>query len=86
MISLSIQHYVLGIYKQHSLRKKHVTKVQTDGPNGDLVPVRVKSNYPGYRMSKHCTDEIFLSSDKTNAVIDRSGVLADPVGINRAEV
>lgn len=31
-------------------------------------------------------DEILLSSDKTVAVIDGSGVLADPVGINREEL
>jgi hypothetical protein len=31
-------------------------------------------------------DEILLSSDKTIAVIDGSGVLADPVGINRKEL
>ena len=31
-------------------------------------------------------DEIILSSDKTIAVIDGSGVLADPVGINRVEL
>ena len=31
-------------------------------------------------------DEILLSSDKTVAVIDGSGVLADPVGIDRAEL
>ena len=37
-------------------------------------------------MSKHCTDEILLSSDKTNAVVDGSGVLSDLAGINRAEV
>jgi NAD-specific glutamate dehydrogenase len=33
-----------------------------------------------------CTDEILLSSDKTIAVIDGSGVLADPAGINREEL
>jgi len=34
-----------------------------------------------------CTvDEILLSSDKTIAIIDGSGVLADPVGIDRAEL
>jgi glutamate dehydrogenase len=33
-----------------------------------------------------CTDEILLSSDKTIAVIDGSGVLADPAGINRQEL
>jgi glutamate dehydrogenase len=32
------------------------------------------------------TDEILLSSDKTVAIIDGSGVLADPVGINREEL
>ena len=37
-------------------------------------------------MSKRCTDKILLSSDKTNAVIDGSSVLADLAGINRAEV
>ena len=31
-------------------------------------------------------DEILLSSDKTIAVIDGSGVLADPVGIDRQEL
>ena len=34
-------------------------------------------------MSKRCTDEILLSSDKMNMVIAGSGVLADPAGINR---
>jgi len=32
------------------------------------------------------TDEILLSSDKTIAVIDGSGVLADHVGIDRPEL
>ena len=31
-------------------------------------------------------DEILLSSDKTVAVIDGSGVLADPAGLNREEL
>jgi glutamate dehydrogenase len=38
------------------------------------------------RSSDACLDEILLSSDKTVAVIDGSGVLADPVGINREEL
>jgi glutamate dehydrogenase len=33
-----------------------------------------------------CTDEILLSSDKTVAIIDGSGVLADPVGLDREEL
>jgi glutamate dehydrogenase len=32
------------------------------------------------------TDEILLSNDKTIAIIDGSGVLADPAGINREEL
>lgn len=31
-------------------------------------------------------DEILLSSDKTIAIIDGSGVLADPAGLNRDEL
>jgi glutamate dehydrogenase len=31
-------------------------------------------------------DEILLSNDKTIAIIDGSGVLADPAGINRQEL
>ena len=38
------------------------------------------------RMLISSTDEILLSSDKTIAIIDGSGVLADPVGINREEL
>ena len=37
-------------------------------------------------FSDFMIDEILLSSDKTIAVIDGSGVLADPVGINREEL
>lgn len=36
--------------------------------------------------SRENIDEILLSSDKTVAVIDGSGVLADPAGINREEL
>lgn len=32
------------------------------------------------------SDEILLSSDKTVAMIDGSGVLADPAGLNREEL
>ena len=32
------------------------------------------------------TDEILLSNDKTVAIIDGSGVLADPAGIDRQEL
>jgi glutamate dehydrogenase len=31
-------------------------------------------------------DEILLSSDRTVAIIDGSGVVADPIGINREEL
>ena len=86
MTSLSIRQYVLGIYKQLGLREKDVTKVQTGGPDGDL------GSSTSLPISSPCfgadakTDEILLSSDKTVAIIDGSGVLADPAGINREEL
>jgi NAD-specific glutamate dehydrogenase len=40
----------------------------------------------GGLIGRRSTDEILLSSDKTIAVIDGSGVLSDPIGINREEL
>lgn len=38
MTSLSIRHYVLGIYKQLGVREKDITKVQAGGPGKwDLI-------------------------------------------------
>jgi len=58
-----------------------------------LVPVRIRLCFSvvgvvdGTSSARSpCTDEILLSSDKTIAVIDGSGVLADPAGINRQEL
>jgi glutamate dehydrogenase len=93
MTSISIRQYVLGLYKQLGLREKDITKVQTGGPDGDLgssthsivsswcLGVDGRSSMP-----TSGADEILLSSDKTIAVIDGSGVLADPAGINRQEL
>jgi len=90
MTSLSIRQYVLGLYKQLGLREKDITKVQTGGPDGDLGSSKCFSLFHiissisqnGYFFA----DEILLSSDKTVAVVDGSGVLADAHGINRAEL
>ncbi|KAE9387383.1 NAD-specific glutamate dehydrogenase [Gymnopus androsaceus JB14] len=70
MTSLSIRQYVLGIYKQLGLKEKEITKVQTGDRMGILDQV----------------NEILLSSDKTVAIIDGSGVLADPTGLDREEL
>ena len=52
-----------------------------------LVQVCYFSAYRNQVVIKCCfSDEILLSSDKTVAVIDGSGVLADPRGIDRAEL
>jgi hypothetical protein len=57
-----------------------------------LVPVRIRSSSFHVALSRGLigasshADEILLSSDKTSAVIDGSGVLADPAGINMEEL
>jgi len=90
MTSISIRQYVLGLYRQLGLREKDITKVQTGGPDGDLGSSQCFSlfhQFPQYlRMVAFYVDEILLSNDKTVAVIDGSGVLADAHGINRAEL
>lgn len=50
------------------------------------VQVSVSMILSVYTFTDMITDEILLSSDKTVAVIDGSGVLADPAGINREEL
>jgi glutamate dehydrogenase len=52
-----------------------------------LVPVRIRLSVSlAVRVLTGRADEILLSSDKTIAVIDGSGVLSDPAGINRQEL
>lgn len=58
----------------------------TNSLDGDLGSS--KSNLPlkGLCILTHSEDEILLSREKTIAVIDGSGVLADPSGINHEEL
>lgn len=52
-----------------------------------VILARVRIQVPFLIVpSRQNIDEILLSSDKTVAVIDGSGVLADPAGINREEL
>jgi glutamate dehydrogenase len=88
MTSLSIRQYVLGVYKQLGLREKDITKVQTGGPDGDLGSSTCSALFSFLQLclTSLSVDEILLSSDKTVAIIDGSGVLADPVGLDREEL
>jgi NAD-specific glutamate dehydrogenase len=51
-----------------------------------LGPVSDPSFLRNREMLMAFLDEILLSSDRTIAVIDGSGVLADPAGLNREEL
>ena len=85
MTSLSIRQYLVGIYKYLGLNESEITKVQTGGPDGDLGSS--ESLFLMRRLTTNAqSDEILLSSDKTVAIIDGSGVLADPAGIDRVEL
>ena len=66
-----------------------MTKVQTGGPDGDLGSSMFGSLHRsqfGSNKGASRVDEILLSSDKTIAIIDGSGVLADPMGLAREEL
>lgn len=71
MTSLSVRQYVEGIYNKLGWENKEITKFQTGGPDGDLG-----------------SNEILLSrpNEKIIAVIDGSGVLHDPKGLNHTFV
>jgi hypothetical protein len=77
----SIRQHVVGIYNQLGLTDKDVTKVQTGGPDGDLGSSMFRCACfdckEALMRGVWRVDEILLSSDKTIAVIDGSGVLAD---------
>lgn len=71
MTSLSVREYVKGIYRKSGLEDKVVNKLQTGGPDGDLG-----------------SNEILLSTpnERYIAIVDGSGVLADPKGLDRGEL
>ncbi|EQC36938.1 hypothetical protein SDRG_05763 [Saprolegnia diclina VS20] len=73
MTTHSVRQFVTGIQAKLNLKApgaKRLTKVQTGGPDGDLG-----------------SNEILMSEgEDTIAVVDGSGVLYDPNGINRAEL
>jgi glutamate dehydrogenase len=85
MTSLSVRQYIYGVLKAHGLNEKEVTKFQTGGPDGDLGSSKL---IMAIRMERwtYPTDEILLSKDKTIAIIDGSGVLYDPAGLDRPEL
>lgn len=71
MTSLSVREYVKGIYRKLDLNDKQVFKLQTGGPDGDLG-----------------SNEILLSTPNETyvAIVDGSGVLADPNGLDKTEL
>lgn len=68
------------------LKESEITKVQTGGPDGDLGSSESSSALSLRSSAENCPDEILLSKDKTIAIIDGSGVLHDPLGLDRSEL
>jgi glutamate dehydrogenase len=71
MTSLSVRAYVAKIYETLKLNDTKITKFQTGGPDGDLG-----------------SNEILLSTPNETYVglVDGSGVLCDPQGLNKDEL
>ncbi|CUM66745.1 uncharacterized protein PRCAT00004426001 [Priceomyces carsonii] len=70
MTTLSVRAYVNKIYEKLNIDNAKIRKVQTGGPDGDLG-----------------SNEILLSRDeKYVAIVDGSGVLADPNGLNKPDL
>lgn len=88
MTSLSVRAYSTGIYRMLGLKEEEVTKVQTGGPDGDLGSSTLAPARRPFVQSLTCApaDEILLSKDKTIAIIDGSGTIHDPNGLDRTEL
>lgn len=70
MTSLSVRAYVNKIYEQLKIDNAKVNKFQTGGPDGDLG-----------------SNEILLSREENYvAIVDGSGVIADPKGLDKTEL
>lgn len=70
MTTLSVRAYVNKIYEKLNIDNATVRKIQTGGPDGDLG-----------------SNEILLSRDeKYVGIVDGSGVLGDPNGLDKAEL
>lgn len=71
MTSLSVRAYVAKIYETLKLENTKITKFQTGGPDGDLG-----------------SNEILLSTPNESyvALVDGSGVLCDPQGLDKNEL
>ncbi len=71
MTTLSVREMVNGIYRKLNLENKEIDKIQTGGPDGDLG-----------------SNEILQSTknEKYLGIVDGSGVLFDPLGLNRQEL
>lgn len=70
MTSLSVRSYVNEIYKKLNIDNSKIKKFQTGGPDGDLG-----------------SNEILLSRDEQYVgLVDGSGVLADPNGLDKKEL
>lgn len=67
------------------LKESEITKVQTGGPDGDLGSSESFDLESSHHLNTSA-DEILLSKDKTIAIIDGSGVLHDPLGLDRSEL
>ncbi|CAH2352030.1 NAD-specific glutamate dehydrogenase [[Candida] railenensis] len=70
MTTLSVRAYVNKIYEKKGIESSSIKKFQTGGPDGDLG-----------------SNEILLSRDENYVgLVDGSGVIADPNGLDKAEL
>lgn len=70
MTSLSVRAYINKIYEKLDISDFNIRKVQTGGPDGDLG-----------------SNEILLSGNENYvSIVDGSGVIVDPKGINKEEL
>jgi glutamate dehydrogenase len=100
MTTLSVREYVKGIYRKRGMDPAQVRKLQTGGPDGDLgwwysfklaPPAALSTDNVVDRnaianQENEGSNEILLANEKYTAVVDGSGVLCDPCGIDMGEL
>ena len=88
MTTRSIHQYKLGIYKAFGLNETEVTKFQTGGPDGDLGSneIKISSDQTIGSLPSPYFVSLGLLFNLVVGVVDGSGVIYDPTGLDRAEL
>lgn len=86
MTTLSVREYVLGIYRKLNLNPSLIRKMQTGGPDGDLGSNEILLSNEKYTAIGTRAGILMRYETNNLFIVDGSGVLVDPQGLDQVEL